>query len=76
MQFIPFAEFRTAFELFDKDSSGAISADELGTVMRNLGLNPSHEELKQMVELHDFDSQYTSFLYSDVTIHYFERAGL
>lgn len=49
-------EFRTAFELFDKDHSGAISADELGTVMRNLGLDPSQDELRSMVELHDFDS--------------------
>lgn len=51
------AEFRTAFELFDKDSSGAISADELGTVMRNLGLDPSQDEVRSMVELHDFDSE-------------------
>ena len=48
-------EFKAAFELFDKDRDGAINNKELGTVMRNLGQNPSEEELKQMINEIDFD---------------------
>eukprot|EP00761_Pharyngomonas_kirbyi_P014043 gb/GECH01014073.1/.p1 GENE.gb/GECH01014073.1/~~gb/GECH01014073.1/.p1 ORF type:complete len:150 (+),score=52.36 gb/GECH01014073.1/:1-450(+) len=43
------AEFKEAFSLFDKDGDGAISLDELGTVMRSLGQNPSEGELKQII---------------------------
>ncbi|KAI0209246.1 putative calmodulin-like protein 2 [Lamellibrachia satsuma] len=48
-------EFRAAFELFDKDHSGAISKEELGTVMRNLGMNPTDEELHEQIRMHDAD---------------------
>ena len=57
---VPFAEFRAAFELFDKDHSGAISKEELGTVMRNLGMNPTDEELHEQIRMHDADGTYTT----------------
>lgn len=38
-------EFKKAFYLIDKDISGTISAEELGTVMRSLGKNPTEDEL-------------------------------
>jgi len=41
--------FKSAFALFDKDGSGSISADELGTVMRSLGETPTDAQVKQMV---------------------------
>ncbi|XP_026476279.1 calmodulin-like [Ctenocephalides felis] len=44
------AEFREAFALYDKDGDGAISAAELGTVMRALGQTPSEAELKGYVK--------------------------
>jgi len=48
-------EFREAFSVFDKDGDGTISEKELGTVMRALGLNPTEEELTQMVKEVDQD---------------------
>ena len=60
-------EFKAAFELFDKDRDGAINNKELGTVMRNLGQNPSEEELKQMIKEVDLDGNgvidFHEFLY-------------
>ncbi|KAL2157282.1 hypothetical protein VTH06DRAFT_6220 [Thermothelomyces fergusii] len=43
------AEYRRAFEVFDKDRTGDITADELGKVMRELGLNPSEAELQDLI---------------------------
>ncbi len=36
-------EFGEAFLIFDKDSSGTISIDELGDAMRALGQNPTEQ---------------------------------
>jgi calmodulin len=58
-------EYKAAFTLFDKDSDGKISSDELGLLMRGLGKNFSDKELKVItdkieknrggiVELHEF----------------------
>ena len=44
------AEFKEAFQIFDKDGDGSITTKELGTVMRSLGQNPSDEEVRQMIE--------------------------
>lgn len=49
------AEFRAAFDLFDEDGNNAISKEELGTVMRRLGLNPTDDELRDMIREHDQD---------------------
>jgi len=49
------AEFRAAFELFDKDRDGQIKTKELGTIMRNLGQNPNHELLCKLMKEVDAD---------------------
>jgi calmodulin len=43
------AEFREAFNIFDRDGDGRITVKELGTSMRALGQNPSEEELEAMI---------------------------
>ena len=42
------AEYREAFTVFDKNGDGSIGVKELGTVMRNLGLEPTEEELHEV----------------------------
>lgn len=43
------AEFKEAFALFDRDGDGTIDSDELGTVMRSLGHQPTEEEIEDMI---------------------------
>lgn len=50
-------EFREAFSLFDRDDDGTITTDELGTVMENLGLNSTQEELDDMIREVDEDGE-------------------
>ena len=49
------AEFRAAFEIFDKDRDGKITTEELGHIMRNLGSSPTDIELKEMINEVDLD---------------------
>ncbi|KAL0482926.1 calmodulin, partial [Acrasis kona] len=44
------SQYKEAFSLFDKDSDGAISTKELGTVMRALGSNPTQSELQDLIK--------------------------
>ena len=60
-------EFKAAFGLFDKDRDGSITTKELGTVMRNLGANPTKVELNAMIkevdENDDGTIDFKEFLY-------------
>ena len=49
-------EYRQAFELYDKDKSGAISADEFFKVLKNLGQNVSKEEAQALLVELDQDN--------------------
>lgn len=49
------AEFKETFDLFDKDHSGSISASELKTVMKSLGLSPTDDEVQDLVREIDID---------------------
>jgi calmodulin len=53
------AEFREAFQLFDKDGDGTITTKMLGTVMRSLGQNPTEVELQDMINEVDCDGNGT-----------------
>ncbi|KAF9876088.1 calmodulin [Colletotrichum karsti] len=53
------AQYKEVFDLFDKDGTGDITAQELGEVMRSLGLNPSDTELTDMVNEVDADNNGT-----------------
>jgi len=53
-------EYRTAFDMFDKDGDGTITTKELGTVMRSLGQNPTEQELIDMVNEVDMDGREAS----------------
>ncbi len=50
-------ECKEAFSLFDKNGDGTITCDELGTVMRSLGQNPSEQEIKDMINEVDIDGK-------------------
>ena len=50
-------DFQAAFDQYDKDGSNAISLNELGTVLKNLGLNPSEKDLKKLMKKHDQDGE-------------------
>eukprot|EP00730_Choanoeca_flexa_P018892 TRINITY_DN9210_c0_g1_i1.p1 TRINITY_DN9210_c0_g1~~TRINITY_DN9210_c0_g1_i1.p1 ORF type:complete len:148 (+),score=57.62 TRINITY_DN9210_c0_g1_i1:66-509(+) len=41
--------FKEAFSLFDKDNKSQIDVKNLGRVMRAIGLEPSDDELKNMI---------------------------
>ncbi len=44
--------------MFDQDGSGSISFDELATVMRILGNNPTDQELQDIMNGLDRDSKF------------------
>ena len=53
------AEFKEAFQIFDKEGDGSITTKELGTVMRSLGQNPSDDKIRQMIIDVDEDNSET-----------------
>ena len=53
------AEYGVAFAAFDLDGDGVITIDEMGDVMRKLGLYPTEDDLQEMVDEFDADSSGT-----------------
>ena len=49
------ADIKDAFTMFDKNGDGCITTQELGTVMRTLGQDPTEEELQDMINEVDQD---------------------
>ena len=52
-------EFKEAFSLFDKTGEGCIKTEDLGTIMRNIGQNPTQAQLQEMIEEADMDGSGT-----------------
>lgn len=52
-----FSELRQAFDLFDTDHSGGISAPELKQALQALGVQVSEQEARQMFSAIDIDSK-------------------
>ncbi|KAI9471764.1 calmodulin 3 [Coemansia mojavensis] len=52
-------ELRAAFELFDKNGDGTISATELAEVMKQMNQNPTQQEINDMIGEVDEDGNGT-----------------
>ncbi|CAH0002356.1 unnamed protein product [Clonostachys byssicola] len=48
-------DYKEAFQLFDKDGDGEITTAEIGEIMKSLGLNPSEDELEDILNEVDVD---------------------
>ena len=48
-------EYHDAFDLYDQNKDGLISATELGNVLRALGQNPTQQEVLDMISSVDTD---------------------
>ena len=49
------AEMKEVFACFDKDSSGTVTTQELGAVLRSMNKNYSEDDLKKIVSKFDFN---------------------
>ncbi|KAM7482894.1 hypothetical protein LguiB_007477 [Lonicera macranthoides] len=60
------SEFKESFKLFDQNGDGVISSNELGSVMKSLGQNPTEDEVQSMIKEVDADHSgtinFTEFL--------------
>ncbi|XP_035697589.1 troponin C, skeletal muscle-like isoform X1 [Branchiostoma floridae] len=52
-------ELQMAFSIFDRDGSGEISTQNLGTILKQCGLNPSRDELDAIMAEADEDGSGT-----------------
>ena len=48
-------EYKEAFEIFDKNKDGNITAYELANVMKSLNMDPTEDELLEMINEVDLD---------------------
>jgi len=55
-------EFKDCFCYFDRDQDGAITKEELGTVIRSLGQSPTDADLKEMTKEIDGTIDFQLFL--------------
>ena len=58
------ADFRAAFNIYDREAKGEIPTSLLGTVMKNLGHNLKAEQLQECIDAVDGDGEfYLIFVY-------------
>ena len=48
--------------MFDKNSDERITLEELGSLMRSLGQNPTEKELQDMMTAVDIDGKFLQFI--------------
>jgi Ca2+-binding EF-hand superfamily protein len=46
-------EYTQAFQVFDKDGDGFINRQELKTILRSLGQNPTDDDIEQLMQTVD-----------------------
>ena len=51
------AEYKKAFDIYDKDKDEKINLTELGNIMKSIGQNPSESELQDMINEIDIDGE-------------------
>jgi Ca2+-binding EF-hand superfamily protein len=51
-------EYKEAFNLFDKNGDGCISLNELGIVVRSLGMTPTEQDLRNIMHEMDINGKY------------------
>jgi len=56
--FVLLPEYRDAFVLFDKRGDNKIDSQQIGDVMRALGLNPTEAEIKKVRQEMDPSSEF------------------
>ena len=54
-------EYQDAFSLFDKKGDGMIGCDQVGEVLRALGLNPLAAEIKKLIKELDPDGKFMMY---------------
>ncbi|KAI7970225.1 hypothetical protein EIK77_008452 [Talaromyces pinophilus] len=77
------AELRAAFEVFDQDGSGTISADEMRRVMKSIGEELTDAEIDEMIKEADTDGNGTidcespdCFQFQDLRLTDINRSGI
>ena len=56
--------YYAAFQMFDKDGTGRVSASNLGSMMKSLGKNPTTDELQGMPKLNQIFLCFTSTVFN------------
>lgn len=70
-------EYRDAFTLFDKRGDNKIDSDQIGDIMRALGLNPTQADVKKIVQEVDPNGETEGLLsYSDRCVQLAPNIGL
>ncbi len=70
---VQIAEIREIFTLFDKNSDGYVNTSELGTMVRGLNLNPTENEVVEMMR--DVDPNGTGSFDQNSLISLIARKG-
>eukprot|EP00252_Welwitschia_mirabilis_P028004 TRINITY_DN9905_c0_g1_i1.p1 TRINITY_DN9905_c0_g1~~TRINITY_DN9905_c0_g1_i1.p1 ORF type:complete len:144 (+),score=20.87 TRINITY_DN9905_c0_g1_i1:155-586(+) len=68
-------QMREAFNLFDSDKDGRITPEDLGTVMRALGENPTQAELKSIMKTENINGPLEFQRFAEIMRRYSKGEG-